>query len=163
MSTIGKWNFDQDPHVLAEKQVALNLYRQQATAQRQQYAEGLRIVNSNLDGLMMDAHIAAEKAAGKRPLLDAERLKTQTNQEKLTQARIGLDSAKLSTGIAGDGYQGLRAEQGIRRQLIGHKLRGLQLQAEQLRAQSEATHQSLSLELGQSLPLPSVPTIGGAS
>ena len=127
MSTIGKWNFDKDPHVLAEKEVALNLYRQQATAQRQQYAEGLRIVQSNLDGIAMDARIAAEVAAGKRPLLDAERLKTESNREKLTQARLSLDAAKLSTGIAQDSNHGLMAEQGLKRQLIGHKLRSLQL------------------------------------
>lgn len=155
MTKISSWSFDNDPHILAEKEHALTLARQQATTQRQSWEQGLRIQQTNLDSLNIDAQIARETVQGKRPLLEIARLKSQTNSEKLTQARLNLQSAQLSTSIARDTYQGLVGERSIRQKLIGQKLRNLSLQAEQLRASTDAQHRSLSAELG-ALPLPTV-------
>ena len=155
MTQISKWSFDNDPHILTEKEHALTLARQQATTQRQAWEHGLRIHQANLDGLNLDAQIARETTQSKRPLLEIAQLKTQTNREKLTQARLNLQSAQLSTSIASDAHQGLIAERSLRQKLIGQKLRNLTLQAEQLRASTDAQHRSLSAELG-ALPLPSI-------
>lgn len=159
MSQISSWNFEQDPQVLAEKSRALNVARQQASTQRQHWEQGLRIKQYQLDGLNTTAQIEQEKANGKRPLLEAERIKTQANREKIAQARLGLQSAQLGTSIARDSYQALQGERSIRQKLLQQKLKGLSLQCEQLRASSEAQKQSISLELG-GINLPTLPMIG---
>lgn len=144
MTQIGKWSFDNDPQILAERDRALTLARQQASIQRQHWEQGLGILAAQLDGLNTDRLTAQENAAAKRPLLDAARLKTQTNAEKVTQARLGLQSAQVSTSMARDALDSATAERGLRQKLLGQKLRGIQLQVDQLRQQGDLQQRTLA-------------------
>lgn len=148
MTQIAKWTFDSDPQILAERDRALTLARQQAGIQRQQWEQGLGILAAQLDGFNTDRLIAQENAAAKRPLLEAARLKTQTNTEKITQARLGLQSAQVSTGIARDALDSATAERGLRQKLLGQKLRGLQIQVDQLRQQGDLQQRTLAGGVG---------------
>ena len=148
MPTLKAWNFDNDPHILREMEAARNLARQMASTRRQQWESSLRLEQTNLEGQRVDHAIAQAGIHAKRPLLEAARLQSPINAQKLEQTRLKLSGAQIQTAAAGDEYRATVADRQLKQTLLSEKLRATMIQAQEARALNEAAARRLSIEHG---------------
>lgn len=148
MPTLKAWNFDNDPFVLREMEAARNHARQIASTRRQQWESSLRLEQVNLEGQRVDHAIAQAGVHAKRPLLEAARLQSSINAQKLQQTRLKLSGAQTQAAAAQDEYRATVADRQLKQTLLGEKLRATMIQAQEARALNDSQARRLSIEFG---------------